>query len=94
MVPPQPANKHPPPAGRKETPPMSNTAEVPTLLTPDEVATRLKVKKQTVLRLAQAGKIEAYKLGNGTKRISWRFSPEAVRKYLRDSFQPILAHNR
>lgn len=48
-----------------------------TLMTIDEVATYLRLSKDTVYRMAQAGKVPASKVGT-----QWRFRKEDVDRWL------------
>ena len=57
----------------------------PLVLNPEQVATLLQCHPKTVLRLAQAGKIPAFKLGR-----LWRFSRPAVLQWIEtQGYNPI-----
>lgn len=49
------------------------------ILTLDEVAAYLKVTKRTLYRLAQDGKLPAFKVGG-----SWRFKREAIDAWIQE----------
>jgi len=49
------------------------------ILTLDEVATYLKVAKRTLYRLAQDGKLPAFKVGG-----SWRFKRDAIDAWIQE----------
>ncbi len=51
----------------------------PSLMTIDEVAKYLRMKKVTIYKHAQAGKIPGFKVGS-----SWRFKKSTIDKWITD----------
>lgn len=49
-------------------------------LTPEEVAKKLKVAKETIYRMARSGRIPAFKFGK-----SWRISSQKLEKLFENS---------
>lgn len=57
---------------------MSNETR-PTLMTIDELAKYLRMKKVTIYKHAQAGKLPGFKVGS-----SWRFKKSTIDKWIED----------
>ncbi len=55
--------------------------------TPDQVADRLQVSRDTVLSLFHSGKLEATAVGNGTKRRRFRVSQSQLCWYMAKTYK-------
>lgn len=53
------------------------------VLTPEEAALILKCSKKTVIKLAKAGAIDSFRLGD-----LWRFTRDAIERFIRGDKEP------
>lgn len=58
---------------------MATSTEVPQMLTPDDVAERLKMHRDTVRRLLRSGEIPGVKIGR-----SWRVPSDKLAQWVND----------
>ena len=63
------------------------------LLTPGDVAKQLQVHRSTIIRYCQDQMIECYAIKRGS-RATYRFTPEMIGKFLRQSFKKVAIWNR